>query len=83
MDMRFDLSDLMRYVSYAYEQFYKSMSYKRSADKSVQNAKERGKENPEKWGSIDRSSSDASIRDAKEYLERVNKMIKEIEDNLK
>ena len=83
MDMRFDLSDLMRYVSYAYEQFYKSMSYKRSAEKSVQHAKERGKENPENWGSFDRSSSDESIRDAKEYLEKVNKMIKEIEDQLK
>jgi len=83
MDMRFDLSDLMRYVSYAYEQFYKSMNYKHSAEKSVQRAKERGKENPENWGSFDRSSSDESIRDAKEYLEKVNKMIKEIEDQLK
>jgi len=83
MDMRFDLSDLMRYVSYAYEQFYKSMNYKHSAEKSVQHAKERGKENPEKWGSFDRSSSDESIRDAKEYLEKVNKMIKEIEGQLK
>ncbi len=83
MDMRFDLSDLMRYVSYAYEQFYKSMNYKHSAEKSVQRAKERGKENPENWGSFDRSSSDESIRDAKEYLEKVNKMIKEIEGQLK
>ena len=83
MDQRFDLSNLMRYVSYAYEQFYKSMGSKRSADRSVERAKAKGSEHPEEWGKYDRASSDSEIRDAKEYLERVKKEIKLIEDNLK
>jgi hypothetical protein len=83
MDQRFDLSNLMRYVSYAYEQFYKSMGSKRSADRSVERAKAKGDERAEEWGKYDRANSDSEIRDAKEYLEKVNKMVKEIEDNLK
>ena len=83
MDQRFDLSNLMRYVSYAYEQFYKSMGSKRSADRSVERAKYKGSEHPEEWGKYDRANSDSEIRDAKEYLERVKKEIKLIEDNLK
>ena len=83
MDQRFDLSNLMRYVSYAYEKFYKSMGSKRSADRSVERAKSKGSEHPEEWGKYDRANSDSEIRDAKEYLERVKKEIKLIEDNLK
>ena len=83
MDQRFDLSNLMRYVSYAYEQFYKSMGSKRSADRSVERAKAKGAEHAEEWGKYDRANSDSEIRDAKEYLERVKKEIKLIEDNLK
>ena len=77
MDMRFDLSDLMRYVSYAYEQFYRSMSSLRAAKRSEE--KYSGRE----YGKYDKERSDEEIRDAKEYLEKVNKMIKEIEDQLK
>jgi hypothetical protein len=83
MDQRFDLSDLMRYVSYAYEQFYKSMSYKRSAERSVERAKAKGVERPTVYGEWDREASDEYIRDAKEYIEKVKKEIKKIEDNLK
>ena len=83
MDQRFDLSDLMRYISYAYEQFYKSMSYKRSAERSVERAKAKGDEHADRYGEWDRESSDEYIRDAKDYLERVKKEIKKIEDNLK
>lgn len=83
MDQRFNLDDLMRYVSYAYEQFYKSMKYKRDAERSVERAREKGKDNPEGWGKYDRESSDEAIRDAKEYVQKVKKMISEIEENLK
>jgi hypothetical protein len=76
MDMRFDLSDLMRYVSYAYEQFYKSVGSLRAAKRSEDRY---GKG----YGKYDKERSDEEIRDAKEYLEKVNKMVKEIEDNLK
>lgn len=83
MDQRFDLADLMRYVSYAYESFYKAMGSKRYADKSVERAKAKGDERAEEWGKYDRERSDSEIRDAKEYVERVKKEIKQIEDNLK
>jgi len=76
MDMRFDLSDLMRYVSYAYEQFYKSM-------KSLRTAKRSEDRYGKGYGKYDKERSDEEIRDAKEYLEKVNKMVKEIEDQLK
>ena len=76
MDMRFDLSDLMRYVSYAYEQFYKSM-------KSLRTAKKDEERYGKGVGKYDKQRSDEEIRDAKEYVERVNKMVKEIEDQLK
>lgn len=79
MDMRFDLSDLMRYVSYAYESFYKSMGSKREAERDV----ERYGKDYEDAGKWEKSRSDSEIRDAKEYLEEVKKRIKEIEDNLK
>lgn len=75
MDMRFDLSDLMRYVSYAYEQFYQSA-------KSLRDAK-RAEEKHPGYGKYDKERSDESIRDAKEYLEKVKKSIKEIEGQLK
>jgi adenylosuccinate lyase len=90
MDQRFNIDDLMRYMSYAYEQFYKSMKSKRDSDKSIerakQRAKEKGKEFDEeefrKWN-YDQSSSDEYIRDSKEYLQKVKKMIEEIEENIK
>ena len=75
MDMRFDLSNLMRYVSYAYEQFYKSV-------KSLIDAKRSEEEYPG-LGKYAKERSDESIRDAKEYLEKVKKSIKEIEGQLK
>lgn len=90
MDMRFDLSDLMRYVSYAYEEFYKSMKSQRDSDRSKERAKQRAKErgeefNDDDYGKYDLNKSNAKeqIRDSKEYLEKVKKMIKEIEDQLK
>lgn len=77
MDMRFDLSDLMRYVSYAYEQFYQSAKYLRDAKRSEEKHPGKG------YGKYDKEYSNESIRDAKEYLEKVKKTIKEIEDQLK
>lgn len=76
MDMRFDLSDLMRYVSYAYEQFYQSAKYLRDANHSEERY---GKG----YGKYDKERSDESIRDAKEYVQKVNKMVEEIKENLK
>lgn len=76
MDQRFDLSDLMRYVSYAYETFYNSAKYLRASERDE---KRYGKG----YGKYDKAHSDEYIRDSKEYVEKVRKMIKEIEDNLK
>ena len=90
MDMRFDLSDLMRYVSYAYEEFYKSMKSQRDSDRHKERAKQRAKERGEEFNDddygkydFDKSNAKEQIRDSKEYLEKVKKMIKEIEDQLK
>lgn len=90
MDQRFDLDDLMRYVSYAYEQFYRSMKYKRDSERTKERYKKRAEEKGENWDEekykkwdFDGSSSDESIRDAKEYVQKVKKMISEIEENLK
>lgn len=90
MDMRFDLSDLMRYVSYAYEEFYKSMKSQRDFNRRKERAKQRAKERGEEFNdgdygkyNFDKSNAKEQIRNSKEYLEKVKKMINEIEDNLK
>jgi len=85
MDQRFDLGDLMRYVSYAYECFYKSMKYKADAERSVKRAKEKGAsdEDAQQWGKFDREYSDNEIRDAKEYVQKIKKAIEDINSKLK
>lgn len=90
MDQRFAIDDLMRYMSYAYEQFYKSMRSKRDSDRSIERAKQRAKEKGEEFDekkfrewNYDQSSSDEYIRDSKEYLQKVKKMIEQIEENIK
>ena len=90
MDVRFDISELMRYMSYTYEEFYKSMKSSRDADKSEEHAKKWNEEHPDKadkdvtrWSKYDRERAQNEINNSKEYLERVKKMIKEIEDKLK
>lgn len=86
MDMRFDLSDLMRYVSYAYEQFYKSMKSTAEANKYEKRYIERHKNDntsiPDFASSYERQQAQEYIRDAKDYLTKVKKVIKEIEDQL-
>lgn len=90
MDQRFNLDDLMRYVSYAYEQFYKAMKYKRESEHTKERYKKRAEEKGEEWDEenfkkwdYDGSSSDEAIRDAKEYVQKVKKMISKIEENIK
>lgn len=90
MDVRFDISELMRYMSYTYEEFYKSMKSSRDADNSEEHAKKWNEEHPDKadkdvtrWSKYDRERAQNEINNSKEYLERVKKMIKEIEDQLK
>lgn len=86
MDMRFDLSDLMRYVSYAYEQFYKSMKSTADANKFEKAYREKHKNDntsvPDFTRSYEREQAQEYIRDAKDYLTKVKKGIKEIEDQL-
>lgn len=90
MDVRFDISELMRYMSYTYEEFYKSMKSSRDADKSEESAKKWNEEHPDRvekdvkrWSKYDRERAQNEINNSKEYLEKVKKMIKEIEDKLK
>ena len=85
IDQRFDLGRLMNYVSNAYEYFYRSIKSTRDADKSVERARANGKSPAEanQYGSYERKSAESEINEAKEYIEKVKKMIKEIEDQLK
>lgn len=70
LDQRFDLDDLMRYVSYAYEQFYKSMRENRDADKSKYS------------GEYYREQAKNYLKDAKEYVDKVRKKIDEIKSKI-
>lgn len=81
----YDLAQLMDYVSRAYDYFYRSIKSSRDADKAVERAKSKGKsdEDANKYGSYERESAKSEINDAKGYIERVKKMMKEIEDQLK
>ena len=85
LDQYFDLGSLMNYVSYAYEYFYKSIKSSRSANMRVKHAKQTG-ESPEKAnrrGEYERKEAESQINDSKEYIDKVKKKIKEIEDQLK
>ena len=85
LDQRFDLGRLMDYVSNAYEYFYKSVKSSRSANMMVKQAKQKGKSPAEanEYGEYDRKEAESNINDSKEYINKVKKMIKEIEDQLK
>ena len=83
MDEYFDLGNLMQYVSYSYESFYKSMKYDYKAKQSVEKAKEHGYDNPENFAEYDKANSQEYIRDAADYIKRVNKGNEDIEKRLK
>ena len=76
LDKYFDMGRLMTYVSYAYESFYKSMKEDRSADRIDKKYPDAKVDN---WS---RARAKEEIRDAKEYVEKVNKMIEEIKKEL-
>ena len=90
MDVRYDISELMRRMSYAYEEFYKSLKSQKDSERHRERAKERAKERGEEFDDekydkfdFDKENSKREINNSKEYLEDVKKMIKEIEDKLK
>ena len=85
IDQRFDLGRLMNYVSNAYEYFYRSIQSSRSANIAVKRAKQNGKspEEANRYGEYERKEAESNINDSKEYIDKVKKMIKEIEDQLK
>lgn len=85
IDQYFDLARLMDYVSRAYDYLYRSFNSSKDADKAVERAKSKGKsdEDASEYGSYYRKSAESEINDAKEYLDKVKKMIKEIKDELK
>lgn len=81
LDEYFDLGRLMSYVSAAYESFYRSMRESREGDKMNQHAKEKG-DNTHDWGRYNKERARVEINDAKAYVEKVKKMIEEIESKL-
>jgi len=89
LDRYCDIGRLMNYVSYAYESFYKSMKssrdYERSKERAKARAAERGKEfDDEDFDKFDfdKSNAKSEINDAKEYIDKVRKEIKNIEEKL-
>lgn len=89
LDKRFELGRLMNYMAYAYESFYDSVKYSRDSEKRKEHAKARAAKKGEEFNDkdydqfdFDKANSKQKINDAKEYIDKVKKMIKEIEDNL-
>ena len=84
-----DIASLMSYVSRAYESFYTSMRSARSSERSKERARARAEERGEKFNDedydkfdFDKSNAKREINDAKEYIDRVRKEIKNIEEKL-
>ena len=84
LDEYFDLGRIMQYVSGAYESFYRSMKKTREADKREKHAIDAGEsgERAKRWRHYAEEESQVEINDAKEYVEKVKKMIAEIESKL-
>ncbi len=82
IDKRYNLGDLMQYVNYAFESYYKFVKNWRAADRRVERAKEQGREEPEKYGEYERSTAKNEINDAKEYIQRIHKEMKNIQKQL-
>lgn len=84
-----DLGRLMQYISYAYEQFFKSAKGNRNSERSKERAKKRAEARGEefdekdysKWD-FDKSSAKEAIRDAEEYFKRAKEEMKRILDTL-
>lgn len=84
LDEYFDLGRLMSYVSYAYESFYRSMKKSREGDKEEAWALKDGDtpEQAKRYRHFEDETAKNEINDAKEYVEKVKKMIEEIESKL-
>ena len=84
LDEYFDLGSIMQYVSGAYESFYRSMKKTREADKYEKRAIDAGEagERAKRYKHYSDEESQVEINNAKEYVEKVNKMIEEIESKL-
>jgi hypothetical protein len=82
IDKRYNLGDLMQYVNYAFESYYRFVKNWRAADKRVERAKEQGREEPEKYGDYERQSAKNEINDAKEYIQRIHKEMENIQKQL-
>lgn len=82
VDKFYDLGDMMHYVNYIYESYFKYIKYARSSEKEIEAAKKNGEKNPEAWGNFDKRHSDESLNDVREYINRVKKQIEKIKSQL-
>ena len=90
MDQRYDIGNLLNYMSYAYESFYDSALDKRSSQRRKEAAKERAKNAGKEFDDetydqddFDKLHSDKYIRDAKNYIQKVKKAIEKIKNDMK
>ena len=84
IDKRFDVSRMLQYVGYAFEQYYNYVKSLREADREVASAKKHGysDEQADHMGSYSRERSRGHINDCKEYINRVKEFIKEIKSEM-
>lgn len=84
LDKNFEIGCLMDYVSRAYDEYYRYLKESKSAERSVQRAKDKGysDEEADKWGEWHRGSAKNSINDVKEYLNKIKKEIENIKSHL-
>ena len=84
LDKYFDLGRLMQYVSYCYEEYYKYAKNDNKSVKEYQAAKAKGLSSEEAKGSSRYYSAEAKsyINSAKDSINKVRELIKEIEQNL-
>lgn len=84
IDKRFDVSRMLQYVGYAFEQYYNYVKSLRTAEKEVARAKKNGSsdEDAERWGSYEKERSRGYINDCKKYIDNVKEFIKEIKSEM-
>lgn len=86
IDKLYSLGDIMQYVSYAYESYYKFIRYRREGDRSEERAKkeypDKSDEEIKKWRHYSDKEAESEINDAKEYIDRIRKKIQQTKKEL-
>ena len=77
MDMNLQMGELIQYVGYTYDQYYKSLQYTRQADKEDE------KYPGYSFSKYNRDEAEKSMNYSKKYLDEIKAKIKEIKAKIK